>query len=47
MIGSMLVLVAIVLLWVAAIAYGSDSRDGSDWSRRGDLRDASHRHDRW
>ena len=27
-----LTVLAIVLLWVAAIAFGSDSRKGSDWS---------------
>lgn len=30
-----LTLLVIGLLWVAAVAFGRDSRDGSDWSRTG------------
>jgi hypothetical protein len=29
---NVLTVLAIVLLWVAAIAFGRDSRKGSDWS---------------
>ena len=29
-----LVAVLVVLLWVAAVAFGSDSRDGHDWFSR-------------
>ena len=28
------VAVLVVLLWVAAVAFGSDSRDGRDWLSR-------------
>jgi ABC-type branched-subunit amino acid transport system permease subunit len=39
-IGSVLVVALIVLLWIAAAAVGTDSRDGRDWtaSRDGDER---------
>ncbi len=39
-IGSVLVVALIVLLWVAAAAVGTDSRDGRDWTapRKGDER---------
>ena len=33
----------VVLLWVAAVAFGRDSRDGSDWLRRTNLRDRTSR----
>ncbi|MGZ8578989.1 MAG: hypothetical protein ACXWYU_10185 [Actinomycetota bacterium] len=32
-IGSVLVVSLIVVLWVAAAAAGTDSRDGRDWTR--------------
>ena len=31
---NVLTVLVIVLLWVAAIAFGRDSRQGSDWSSR-------------
>ena len=39
-IGSVLMVSLIVLLWVAAAAAGTDSRDGRDWTgpREGDER---------
>jgi hypothetical protein len=32
-----LVLLFVALLWVAAIAFGRDSRDGHDWFARGSV----------
>ena len=32
--GIVLTLLVIGLLWVAAVVFGSDSRDGDDWFRR-------------
>jgi hypothetical protein len=32
--GIALVLLVIGLLWVAAVLFGRDSRDGNDWFRR-------------
>jgi hypothetical protein len=33
----------VVLLWVAAVAFGRDSREGSDWFSRTSVRDPSGR----
>ena len=33
-IGIALTVLVVVLLWVAAVAFGRDSRDGSDWRDR-------------
>ena len=38
-----LVLLVIVLLWVAAVVFGRDSREGSDWLSRTSDRDRSPR----
>jgi hypothetical protein len=32
--GIVLTLLVLGLLWVAAVVFGRDSRDGNDWSRR-------------
>jgi hypothetical protein len=42
-IGSVLVIAVIVLLWVAAAAVGTDSRDGRDWIVPGDRDERRHR----
>ena len=42
-IGVALVLLVVVLLWVAAVVFGRDSRDGNDWLSRTSLRDRSPR----
>ncbi|HET7236333.1 MAG TPA: hypothetical protein VFK59_07865 [Actinomycetota bacterium] len=34
-----LTVLLLVLLWVAAVAFGRDSRDGSDWFSRTSVRD--------
>jgi len=34
-----LTVLVIALLWVAAIAFGRDSRNGSDWTSRSGIRD--------
>ena len=34
-----LVILVVILLWVAAVAFGRDSRDGSDQRSGPDLRD--------
>ena len=36
---TVLTVLVIVLLWVAAIAFGRDSRQGSDWNSTPGLRD--------
>jgi hypothetical protein len=36
---ALLILVALVVLAVAAVRYGVDSRDGADWSRPPDPED--------
>ena len=36
---NVLTVVVIVLLWVAAIAFGRDSRQGSDWGSTPGVRD--------
>lgn len=41
-IGSVLVAILIVLLWVAAATVGTDSRDGRDWSARRDAEERRH-----
>lgn len=46
MIESVLVLVTVAALWVAAIAFGRDTRDGSDRSRRTDFRAPFHTFER-
>ena len=33
--GAVLVVLFVAALWVAAVAFASDSRDGRDWSRSG------------
>ncbi len=38
-----LTLVVIAMLWVAAVAFGSDSRQGGDWSSSPSERDRAHR----
>lgn len=38
-IGVALTLVVVGLLWVAAVAFGRDSRDGNDWVRSMNVRD--------
>ncbi len=37
-IGEVVTVAAVVALWVAAVAFGRDSRDGRDWFARTDLR---------
>lgn len=39
LLGSVLVVAFVVLLWVAAVAVGRDTRDGRDWLARTGLRD--------
>jgi len=39
--GIALAISFVVLLWVAAVAFGDDSRDGRDWGSRTDVRDGS------
>jgi hypothetical protein len=36
---NVLAVLVIVLLWVAAIAFGRDSRQGSDWNSTSGIRD--------
>lgn len=44
MVVSIVVTILVVgLLWFAAIAFGRDSRDGSDWLSRTNVRDRSRR----
>jgi hypothetical protein len=31
----------VALLWIAAVLFGRDSRDGGDWLPRSDIRDRS------
>ena len=31
--GAILMVLVVVLVWVAAVAFGDDSRDGNDWRR--------------
>lgn len=38
-----LTVLVIVLLWVAAVAFGRDSREGSDWTGAPGIRDRSPR----
>jgi hypothetical protein len=42
-IGAVIVLLVVVLLWVAAVVFGRDSRDGGDWLSRTSIRDRSPR----
>jgi hypothetical protein len=42
-IGSVVTVVFLVALWVAAVLFGRDSRDGRDWFARTDLRARPHR----
>jgi hypothetical protein len=44
-IGIAVTVVAVGLLWVAAIAFGRDSRDGGDWRLGSGVRDRSFRPD--
>ena len=37
--GAILVAAAVVGLWVVAIVFGRDTRDGRDWLARTNLRD--------
>ena len=37
--GQIVAAVVVALLWVAAVAFGTDSRAGSDWLSRGSLQD--------
>lgn len=39
-----LTLLVIGLLWGAAVVFGRDSREGSDWFSRASLRDRPRRH---
>lgn len=41
--ASLVTLGVIVLLWVAAAAFGTDSRDGRDWFSRTNLRERPRR----
>jgi len=41
--GAALILLLVVLLWVAAVAFPADSRDGRDWLARGRASDRSQR----
>jgi hypothetical protein len=41
--GIALTILLLVLLWVAAVAFGKDSRDGSDWFSRTNVRDGARR----
>ena len=41
--AELLALLFVVLLWVAAVAFSSDSRDGRDWLSRGSAGDRSPR----
>jgi hypothetical protein len=38
--GSVLTVGVVVLLWVAAVAFGRDTRDPGDWRRTQSIRDA-------
>lgn len=42
-IGAAIVVLVVVLLWVAAVVFGRDSRDGNDWLSRASVRDRSPR----
>lgn len=37
--GSLIVAAAIAALWVAAVVFGRDTRDGGDWLERTNLRE--------
>jgi len=41
--GIALIALAVVLLWVAAVAFGQDSRDGNDWLSRTNPQDRARR----
>jgi hypothetical protein len=42
-IGIVVTVLAVGLLWVAAVVFGRDSRDGGDWRLRSNVRDRSFR----
>lgn len=42
-IGLVITVVLVTLLWVAAVVFGRDTRDGADWRPRSDLHDRSFR----
>jgi hypothetical protein len=42
-VGIVITVLVVALLWVAAVAFGRDSRDGCDWPSRGSDRDRSSR----
>jgi hypothetical protein len=41
--GVVLTVLFVVLLWAAAVAFATDSRDGRDWFSRGNADDRSPR----
>ena len=42
-IGIVVTVLLVALLWVAAVVFGRDSREGGDWLPRSNLRDRSFR----
>ena len=42
--AAVLVVTFVIVLWVAAAAFGSDSRDGKDWFSRGSVGDRTPAH---
>lgn len=42
-IGSVLSVAVVVALWIAAVVFGRDSRDGRDWFSRTNLRERPRR----
>lgn len=42
-IGSILTVAAVAALWIAAVWFGRDSRDGRDWFARTNLRERPRR----
>ena len=43
MVAAVLVALFVVVLWIAAVAFPSDSRDGMDWFSRGAAGGRPHR----
>lgn len=42
-IGSVITVAVLVALWIAAVLFGHDSRDGRDWFSRTNLRERPQR----